>query len=243
MRKENEMAKKNSPQYVINSYQKKQRVLPYVIWIIAAIIFGIGILLLVFWFKGGEGFSLAGLFASSTPTATETFTPTPTVPTSTPTITPTETITPSPTVSPTPEGPQMYTVEEGDNCWYVAVDKFGVGIDTFLAINGFTMNNCSLTPGQEVIIPGPNTELPTSTPISLDQYTRGQQIEYEVQLNDSLRDIASKFNSSTESIVDLNDIEDETEPLRAGVTLFIAVNIVTPTPTPVPTFTAVPTAR
>ena len=237
------MAKKNSPQYVINSYQKKQRVLPYVIWIIAAIIFGIGILLLVFWFRGGDGFSLTGLFASSTPTATETFTPTPTVPTSTPTITPTETITPSPTVSPTPEGPQMYTVEEGDNCWYVAVDKFGVGIDTFLAINGFTMNNCSLTPGQEVIIPGPNTELPTSTPIALDQYTRGQQIEYEVQLNDSLRDIASKFNSSMESIIDLNDITDENAPLRAGVTLFVAVNIVTPTPTPVPTFTAVPTAQ
>ncbi len=235
------MARKNSPQYVINSYQKKQRFLPWLIWIIAAIIFGLGILLLVLWFKGGDGFSLGSLFASATPTATSTFTPTPTVPTSTPTITPTETLTPTPTLSPTPEGPQVYIVEEGDNCWYVAVEKFGVGIDVFLAINGFTMNNCNLTPGQEVIIPGTNTELPTSTPIALDIYTAGQQIEYEIQLNDSLRDIASKFDSSIESILTLNKIEDQNTPLNAGQTIIVAVNIVTRTPTSVPTFTPEPT--
>jgi len=134
----------------------------------------------------------------------------------------------------------MYTVEEGDNCWDVAVNKFKVGIDVFLAINGFTMDNCNLTPGQEVIIPGPNTKLPTETPIALDQYTAGQQIEYKVQLNDSLRDIASKFNSTIESIIKLNKIEDENAPLTAGSTIIIAVNIVTPTPTSVPTYTPVP---
>ena len=234
------MARKNSPQYVIHSYQKKRRVLPYIIWAIAAIILGLGILLLVLWIKGDGNFSLGGLFASATPTSTETFTPSPTVPTSTPTMTPTETVTPSPTISPTPEGPQMYTVEEGDNCWDVAVNKFKVGIDVFLAINGFTMDNCNLTPGQEVIIPGPNTKLPTETPIALDQYTAGQQIEYKVQLNDSLRDIASKFNSTIESIIKLNKIEDENAPLTAGSTIIIAVNIVTPTPTSVPTYTPVP---
>lgn len=234
------MAKKNSPQYVINSYQKKQRVLPFVIWIIGAIIIALGILLLVLWFSGGEGSPLSGLFASKTPTATETLTPTPTVPTSTPTITPTITLTPTPTLSPTPEGPQLYTVEEGDNCWYVAVEKFGVGIDLFLAINGFTMNNCSLSPGQEVIIPGPNTKLPTNTPIALEQFTSGQQITYEIELNDSLREIASKFNSTIQSIMDLNDLKDENAPLTAGTNILIAVNIVTPTPTPVSTSTPLP---
>jgi len=102
------------------------------------------------------------------------------------------------------------------------------------------MDNCNLTPGQEVIIPGPNTKLPTETPIALDQYTSGQQIEYKVQLNDSLRDIASKFNSTIESIIKLNKIEDENAPLTAGSTIIIAVNIVTPTPTSVPTYTPVP---
>lgn len=234
------MAKKSSPQYVINSYQRKQKVLPVVIWVIGAIIIALGILLLILWFSGSEGSPLGGLFASKTPTPTETLTPTPTVPTSTPTITPTVTLTPTPTLSPTPEGPQLYTVEDGDNCWYVAVEKFGVGIDLFLAINGFTMNNCNLTPGQEVIIPGPNTELPTNTPIALDQFTSGQQITYEIELNDSLREIASKFNSTIQSIMDLNDMTDENAPLNAGTNILIAVNIVTPTPTPVATSTALP---
>jgi hypothetical protein len=77
---------------------------------IAAIILGLGILLLVLWIKGDGNFSLGGLFASADATSTK--------PlhlhrcsTSTPTMTPTETVTPSPTISPTLEGPQMYTVE------------------------------------------------------------------------------------------------------------------------------------
>ena len=234
------MARKNTPQYIINSYQKKQRALPFVIWSIAGIIFALGIIILVIWYTGDSGFSLGNLFASDTPTPTETATATATVPTNTPTITPTETVSPSPTISPTPEGPQIYTVEEGDNCWYVAVEKFGVGIDVFLAINGFQMDNCNLTPGQEVIIPGPDTELPTETPIALEQYTAGQQIEYNVQLNDSLQDIASKFNTTIDSIAKLNKIEDTTVPLQAGTGLIIAVKIVTPTPTPVPTSTVMP---
>jgi LysM repeat protein len=234
------MAKKSSPQYVINSYQRKQKVLPVVIWVIGAIIIALGILLIILWFSGNEGSPLGGLFASKTPTPTETLTPTPTVPTSTPTITPTITLTPTPTVSPTPEGPQLYTVEEGDNCWYVAVEKFGVGMDLFLAINGLTMNNCNLIPGQEVIIPGPNTKLPTNTPIALEQFTSGQKITYEIELNDSLREIASKFNSTIESIMKLNNMTDENAPLKAGTNILISVNIVTPTPTPVATSTALP---
>ncbi len=234
------MPKKNTPQYIISSYQKKRSILPFIIWGVAGLIFALGIIILILWFSGDGGFSLGSLFASDTPTPTATLTATATVPTNTPTLTPTETITPTPTLSPTPEGPQVYVVEEGDNCWYVAVEKFGVGIDVFLAINGFNMNTCNLTPGQEVIIPGPDTELPTETPVALDQYTTGQQIEYNVQLNDSLQDIASKFNTTIESIAQLNRIEDTSVPLQAGVSLVIAVKIVTPTPTPVPTYTAMP---
>ncbi len=76
------MARKNTPQYVINSYQKKQKFLPFLIWGIGAIIIALGILLLVLWFSGGEGgFSLGKLFLSATPTPTENlYQPTPTVP-------------------------------------------------------------------------------------------------------------------------------------------------------------------
>ena len=135
---------------------------------------------------------------------------------------------------------RSYTVEEGDNCWYIATEKFKVPMDVFLAINGFTMLNCSVSPGQEIIIPGPDTELPTETPIALSQYSAGQQIEYEVKLNDSLREIVSNFNSTFEEVIQLNKLEDENAVLRAGQVLLIPVNLVTPTPTPVPTFTQIP---
>ena len=237
------MQRKNSPQYVINSYQKKRRIGPFLIWGLAGVIFGCGILLLVLWFRGGGGSlnigSLGSIFASATPTATETFTPTPTVPTNTPTMTPTETETPTPTLTPTPEGPQLYTVQEGDNCWSI-ISEFGVPLDLFLAINNLP-SNCPLNIGDEVVIPAPDQEMPTSTPIPLEQYTTGQRIEYTVEVNDSYNGIASKFNTTLESLQRLNDIEDITDFPQFGQVLQIAVNLVTPTPTPVPTYTEVPT--
>lgn len=238
------MQRKNSPQYVINSYQKRSKVGPIILWAIAGIIFGAGIVLLVLWFAGGSGGSfdpvarVKGLFASPTPTATETFTPTPTVPTSTPTMTPTETETPTPTLTPTPEGPQMYTVEEGDNCWSIAVDKFGVDFELFMMINNMTA--CNIGIGDQVVIPARDQEKPTMTPIPLDQYTVGQQIEYTVEMNDTYPAIASKFNTTLDSMEKLNNIEDITAYPRFGDILTIAVNLVTPTPSPVPTYTAVP---
>ncbi len=236
------MQRKNSPQYVINSYQRKSRFVPFLIWGIAGIIFGAGILLLILWFRGGGGSfnigSLGSIFASATPTATETFTPTPTVPTNTPTMTPTETETPTPTLTPTPEGPQIYVVQEGDNCWSIIQD-FGVPLDLFLAINNLP-STCPLNIGDEVVIPGADQEMPTSTPIPLEQYVSGTRIEYIVEVNDSYNGIASKFNTTLESIQRLNDIEDITTFPQFGQVLQIAVNLVTPTPTPVPTYTEVP---
>ena len=236
------MQRKNSPQYVINSYQRKRRIGPFLVWGIGGIIFGAGILLLILWFTGGGGSfnfsSIANIFASATPTATETFTPTPTVPTSTPTMTPTETETPTPTLTPTPEGPQIYVVEEGDNCWSIAVDKFGVNFELFMLINNLTA--CNINIGDEVIIPGVNQEMPTMTPIPLDQYTTGQRIEYTVEMNDSYQEIASKFNTTLDSLQKLNEIEDITSFPQYGQILQVAVNLVTPTPSPVPTYTEVP---
>ncbi len=234
------MAGKNSPQYVINSYQRKSRIGTYLLWGLAGIIFGAGILLLVLWFTGGGGsLNLGSLFASATPTPTETFTPSPTVPTSTPTMTPTETETPTPTLTPTPEGPQMYTVQEGDTCWSIAVE-YGVNFELFQMINNFGLNECPIGPGDQVVIPGSDTEMPTATPIALDQYTTGQRIEYIVEMNDSYQGIAAKFNTTLDSLQRLNEIEDITAFPQIGQTLQIAVNLVTPTPSPVPTYTEVP---
>ena len=234
------MQRKNSPQYVINSYQKKSKAGPIILWGIAGIIFGAGIVLLILWFTGGNGgsFNLGSLFASATPTATETYTPSPTVPTATPTMTPTETETPTPTLTPTPTGPQIYVVQEGDNCWSI-ITEFDVPLDLFLAINNLPAS-CPINIGDEVVIPAADQEMPTATPFPLDQFTVGQQIEYVVEVNDSYNGIASKFNTTLDSLQKLNNIEDMTSFPTFGQTLIVAVNLVTPTPSPVPTYTEVP---
>ena len=167
------------------------------------------------------------------PTATSTKTP---QPTTTNTLRPSATTAPS--LTPTASGPFLYTVQEGDNCWSIIVE-FGVPLDVFLIINNLPLS-CPIEIGQELLIPAPDQEMPTATPIPLDQYTIGQQIEYTVEINDTYPEIASKFNTTLDSIQRLNDIEDITSFPTFGQTLIIAVNLVTPTPSPVPTYTEIP---
>ena len=134
----------------------------------------------------------------------------------------------------------MYTVQDGDYCWSIITD-FGVPLDLFLAINNLD-SNCNIAPGDQLIIPSADQEMPTETPFPLDQYTTGQEIEYEVQLNDSYNGIAAKFNTTLDNMAKLNDIEDITTFPQMGTKLRIKVNLVTPTPSPVPTYTEVPEA-
>ena len=59
-------------------------------------------------------------------------------------------------------------------------------------------------------------------------------------MNETYAGIASKFNSTLDSLQRLNDIEDVLNFPNYGDVLTIAVNLVTPTPSPVPTYTEVP---
>ena len=142
-----------------------------------------------------------------------------------------------PTETPAPSGPQTYVVEDGDTCWGIAVDKFGVNFELFMLVNGMTA--CNIGIGDEVIIPGADQQMPTMTPIPLDQYTMGQQIKYVVEMNDSYNDIAAKFNTTLISIQQLNNVNVYTGFPQYGQELTIAVNLVTPTPLPEPTATPV----
>ena len=101
------MSDKNTPQGVINKFEKRQRMTPYFLIAIAVILVIVGIIIIVSVVSGGRPF--AGIFATKTPTATATFTPTATQPTSTPSMTPTITLTP------TPEG-VFLTVSKNTNC-------------------------------------------------------------------------------------------------------------------------------
>ncbi|MBN2048731.1 MAG: LysM peptidoglycan-binding domain-containing protein [Anaerolineaceae bacterium] len=231
------MKKKRSPQSLIDSYRRKQRRRPMVVGVIAAVFIIAGISLVVASTVDFNALKEFSLFATDTPTATPTFTSTPVTPTNTPTATPTVTSTPTVTITPTASGPFEYTVGEGENCWTIAQD-FEVDFAVLLAINNFTDGQCPINPGDKIMIPGPNTELPTSTPMSSDLRS-GTELEYTIQSGDFLDGIASKFNSTVEDIMELNEIENANE-IFVGQKIKVRVNLVTPTPTQAAT--AAPTA-
>ena len=233
------MSDKESAQNVIESYRKRQeaaRRAPLVIGV-AALLLIVGAAIIIFWLLGAETPEIA-LFSSETPTPTDTATPTSTATvTSTPTETPTITITPTETLTPTAAGPFIYQVEEGDNLWAIA-EKFGVDLLTVITLNNLDPANPAIQVGDKLTIPGPDTELPTATPLPSD-LPRGTKIEYQIQLGDSILAIALKFNSTVESIREENEIENENE-IFVGQVITVRANLVTPVPTDTPEPTAGP---
>ncbi|HEY4692858.1 MAG TPA: LysM peptidoglycan-binding domain-containing protein [Bellilinea sp.] len=230
------MSGKSSPQSIIDSYKKRQRMMPFMVWGIAILLVLIGIILLVVWFTGPNAPKL-GLFSSATPTASATPTVTPMTPSPTASLTPTITNTSAPTVTVTPSGPFEYTVKEGDTCFDLAL-TYDVDLLVLLALNNFAPNACPIRPGDIILIPAPGQALPTSTPLP-DNMPRGTKINYVVQSGDTLASIASEFNSTVDDIMLQNKITDMNK-INVGDTLIVRVNLVTPTPTRAPSLTPTP---
>lgn len=202
-----------------------------------------GIALLIYWMsQPGKPINLM--------LATETFTPTQThTPTNTVTPSPTFTETPSPTITLTAtfSAPFTYTVEAGDSLAVIA-DKFDLGDDAIALIillnpynpeTGIGIDPATqiVIPGQVILLPNPDMQLPTATPIPPD-LPKGTKLEYVVQTGDSLGAIADKFNSTIEAIMEENNLTDP-NALFVGQILNIPVNLVTPTATRPPTSTPV----
>lgn len=232
------MADKENPQNVIDSYRKRQQTAqraPLLLGI-AALLLVIGAGVIIFWLFSDNRPSFS-LFATQTPTPTNTSTPTATA-TQTPTLTetPTSTTTPTATVSPTPAGPFVYEVVEGDNLFSIA-ERFKVDLLVLIAINNLDPGNPVIDIGDQLTIPGPDTELPTDTPLP-ESVRPGTKIEYFVKTGETLAIIAEKFNSTVASIVEENQLENPND-IQAGQKLVIVVNLVTPVPTSTP---APPTA-
>ena len=93
--------------------------------------------------------------------------------------------------------PEDYDSEED------AEDDEGEDLDESAAVPGFSSRAAV-----------PNSRYAGATPIPLEQYTTGQRIEYIVEMNDSYQGIASKFNTTLDSLSTLNDIEDITGKRR-----------------------------
>ncbi|HSF80720.1 MAG TPA: LysM peptidoglycan-binding domain-containing protein [Anaerolineales bacterium] len=234
------MSEKESAQDVIESYRKRQqqaRRAPVIIGIAAGLIV-VGAAAIIFWLLGPDRPAIS-LFATETPTPTATATATSTATvTPTPTETPTATTTPTETLTPTASGPFTYTVVEGDTLFGIA-ERFGVDLLVLIAINNLNPDD-PIDPGDQLTIPGPNTELPTATSIPLNM-RRGTIIEYIVQTGESLAIIAEKFNSTVEAIVEENDLDDP-NAIQAGQRIRVPVNLVTPIPTATATLPVTVTA-
>lgn len=227
------MSEKENAQNVIDSYRKRQQAAQRAPWIIgiAALLLVVGAGILIFWLLGENRPAIA-LFASPTPTPTETATPTVTA---TATATATETSLPTDTatvtLTPTVSGPFTYQVQEGDNLWAIA-DQFDVDLLTLILLNNLDPVDPTIRTGDLLTIPGPDTQLPTSTPLPTN-VARGTRIEYRIQTGDSLLSIALAFNSTVDAIKEENDIANENE-IFVGQLITVPVNIVTAVPTGTP---------
>jgi len=221
---------------VISSYRKKQKRGPLIIAAVAILLAIVGIVLLVIYlFGGGDGPQIS-LFTTKTPTPTQTYTPTPVTPTSTATMTATATNTPTITPTSTPSGPFEYEVQEEDNCTTIA-EEFEVDLEVLLALNNLD-GNCFITPGQIILIPAPDQQLPTATPLPTD-IAPGTLIQHQVRAGENLYDLAARFFSTVDRIFeetnryrranDLDEMEDEVD-LFIGDIVVIPVYIVTPEP-------------
>ena len=234
-----------SPSNMLHSYRKRRKLQgPVLIYGAAGLLVIAGLVLLVIWMSQPMR-PLNLLLATDTPTPTITPSPTNTM---TPTLTPTETATPTLTLTATAAAPFSYTVQEGEYLQAI-IDKFGLGDDglpLILLLNPYSVEGAAnsidpttqvVYPGQTIILPNPGMQLPTATPIPAD-VPRGTKINYTVQAGDSIGGIATRFNSTVEEIVKLNNLED-VNAIFIGQILIIPVNLVTPTATRPPTSTPI----
>ena len=116
--------------------------------------------------------------------------------------------------------------------WGIAA-QFEVDLLLLITVNNLDPANPIIQPGGELIIPGPDTALPTATLLPTN-IGKGTKIEYQVLQGDSLLSISLVYNSTVEAIKEENGIENENE-IYVGQVLIVPVNLVTPLPTETPT--------
>lgn len=230
------MSDPESPKSVLEAAHRRRELskrMPMVLMTIAAVLLILGAAAIIFSMLSGGG-SILGFLSTETPTPTATFTATATfTPTHTPTETPTPlppTETPTATATETPSGPSIYVVQEGDYLSTIAA-KFNITLELLLALNPqIDPTTMAIRVGDQIIIPAPDTVLPSPTPIGTD-VAPGTLIEYKVVTGDTLGDIALRFNSTVEDILKQNPEIENANDIVPGQILKIRVNIATPVPT------------
>lgn len=148
---------------------------------------------------------------SAMPTATSP--PTATYPVA-PTATPLNSPTPPPTAT-LPPNQTYHTVESGEAIESIA-KKYGTTTSVILKANGLNANSL-IHPGDVLIIPLPIADTPTPTVTPTPSPT---PFLYTVKSGDTLSEIARRFNTTVEALMEANGIQDATR-LRVGEKLTI----------------------
>jgi LysM repeat protein len=213
----------------LSATPRRRRAIP---WADLILFFFIGALFVAWWLRAPGSASeaqtapLTPITATAAPTARPTVTPT--VPSPTPS--PTPTLPPTPTPAPTPI---KHKVGAGESLGIIA-DKYSSTAKEIAEANNLAVNSI-IHPGDELIIPGPKpggAPQPTPTPT-------GGTLLYSVQAGDTISEIADRFDSRIDWILDANK-RKATDMLRPGDRLLIPLSNRTPTPPPTATPTVTP---
>jgi LysM repeat protein len=168
--------------------------------------------------------------AAASPSATASDTA---VPTATYAIGPTATPLQSPTPTPTPTPPPnqtTHTVQKGETVISIAKD-YGTTAQAIRTANNLK-GSATIRVGDELIIPLPVADTPVPTPTPLPSPTPWV---YVVQPGDTLSEIARKFGTTVERLMQVNDLESGSD-IRAGDRLTIAASEAPPTPPTIQTY-------
>ena len=204
-----------SPYQTLSKRRRGRNLGPVFSWGLAAVLVLGGLFLGARGFLGDKGLGAIPFLASDTPT-------------------PTITATPTVDFTPTASAPFLYTVGSGDTLTALA-ERFQVDFILIMILNG--LNNSSvLLPGEELIIPHPDMEIPEATALP-EGIRRGTEVEYLVRPGDNLALIADQFLSTEDAIIEANELENPNQ-LFVGQLLLVPVNLVTATPGPSPTPTS-----
>ncbi len=131
------------------------------------------------------------------------------------TVSPTATETPPPSATSTPQPtptPLSHTVGPNETCLQIAA-FYGVSVQSIIQLNQLA-TTCPLSVNQTLLIPHP-TATPSPEPTATlppAEATRAacETIEYEVQANDTLFDIAQNYAVEMQSIKDWNGMTSDT---------------------------------
>jgi LysM repeat protein len=182
---------------------------------------------------GALYFTLQGTHQIQAPTAI----PSPTT-TVTLTSTPTYTLIPTDTPTLTPQPPVIYTVQAGDSCGAIA-SLYNSTVAEIISSNNLNSTCTNLVIGQKIKVPLPTpTQLPPATStLEPAAATRAacQTVEYTVQANDTLSNIASAYGVSMQAIKDQNGLSTDSVFVAQKLEIPLCMRAATPGPSPTPT--------